>query len=103
MKVCNQCIDRSEPVPGNDIGIGLPRLCYKFPLLIYDGLKRTNNRGSYGDDAPSLLARQIEHFGAVIRGEVKPLVSARDGCENLRITNAIVVSSHTGLTIHTGR
>ncbi len=47
------------------------------------------------------LARQIEHFGAVIRGEVKPIVSARDGCENLRITQAIVESSRTGLTINT--
>lgn len=47
------------------------------------------------------LARQIEHFGAVIRGEVKPIVSARDGCENLRITHAIVESSRTGLTINT--
>lgn len=47
------------------------------------------------------LARQIEHFGAVIRGEVKPLVSARDGCENLRITHAIVESSRSGLTIDT--
>lgn len=47
------------------------------------------------------LVRQIEHFGAVIRGEVEPLVSARDGCENLRITSAIVESSRTGLTINT--
>jgi len=47
------------------------------------------------------LARQIEHFGAVIRGEVKPIVSARDGCENLRITNAIVESSRTGQVINT--
>ena len=46
------------------------------------------------------LALQIEHFGAVIRGEVKPIVSARDGCINLRITNAIVESSCTGLTIN---
>ena len=47
------------------------------------------------------LARQIEHFGKVVRGETKPIVSARDGCENLRITNAIVESSRTGLTINT--
>jgi predicted dehydrogenase len=47
------------------------------------------------------LARQIEHFGAVTRGEAKPIVSAGDGCENLRITNAIVESSRTGLTINT--
>ncbi len=47
------------------------------------------------------LARQMEHFGAVVRGEAKPIVSARDGCENLRITNAIVDSSRTGLVINT--
>ena len=47
------------------------------------------------------LARQMEHFGAVIRGEVAPLVSARDGCANLRITEAIVESSRTGLVINT--
>ena len=28
------------------------------------------------------LARQLEHFGAVIRGEASPLVSARDGLAN---------------------
>ena len=43
----------------------------------------------------------MEHFGAVVRGEAKPIVSARDGCENLRITNAIVESSRTGLVINT--
>lgn len=47
------------------------------------------------------LARQLEHFGAVVRGEAKPIVSARDGCENLRITNAIVESSRTGQIINT--
>jgi len=36
------------------------------------------------------IARQMEHFGAVIRGEAAPLVSARDGLANLRITEAIV-------------
>ncbi len=47
------------------------------------------------------LARQLEHFGAVVRGEAKPIVSARDGCENLRITSAIVESSRTGQVINT--
>ena len=47
------------------------------------------------------LVRQMEHFGAVVRGEAKPIVSARDGCENLRITNAIVESSRTGLVVNT--
>ena len=47
------------------------------------------------------LARQLEHFGAVVRHEAEPIVSARDGCENLRITNAIVESARTGQLVNT--
>ncbi len=47
------------------------------------------------------LACQLEHFGAVVRGEVAPIVTARDGCENLRITEAIVESGRTGRVINT--
>ena len=40
------------------------------------------------------LTHQIEHFGAVVRGEAKPLVvSARDGLQNLRITEAIATAA----------
>ncbi len=35
------------------------------------------------------LAVQIEHFAAVIRGETQPLVSVRDGVQNLRVVEAI--------------
>jgi predicted dehydrogenase len=45
------------------------------------------------------LKRQIEHFGAVVRGEVQPLVSVRDGLNNLRVTEAIVEAAHTGRTV----
>lgn len=44
---------------------------------------------------------QMEHFGQVARGEVSPLVSARDGLANLRITEAIMQSAHTGHIVHT--
>lgn len=47
------------------------------------------------------LANQMEHFGAVVRGEVEPLVSARDGLENLRITEAIAEAARTGRSVHT--
>ncbi len=46
------------------------------------------------------LERQLEHFCAVIRDEAKPLVTARDGLENLRITEAIVEAARTGLTVN---
>ena len=45
------------------------------------------------------LARQIEQFGAVIRGEAQPLVSARDGLANLRVTEAISQAVRTGCAV----
>jgi predicted dehydrogenase len=45
------------------------------------------------------LKHQMEHFGAVIRGETGPLVSAHDGLQNLRVTEAITQSAKTGKII----
>jgi len=45
------------------------------------------------------LARQLEHFGAVIRGEAEPLVTARDGLANLRVTEAIAAAAKTGRAV----
>lgn len=47
------------------------------------------------------LALQIEHFAAIIRGEAEPLVTCRDGLQNLRITDAIAEAARTGNTITT--
>jgi predicted dehydrogenase len=45
------------------------------------------------------LKLQIEHFGKVIRGEVLPLVSANDGLQNLRVTEAIFEATKTGQAV----
>jgi predicted dehydrogenase len=45
------------------------------------------------------LTRQIEHFAAVIAGEAKPLVGARDGWQNLRVTDAILQAAKSGIAI----
>ncbi len=45
------------------------------------------------------VALQMAHFGAVVRGEAAPLVSAQDGLENLRITEAISLAARTGQTV----
>ena len=45
------------------------------------------------------IRRQMEHFGAVVRGEVEPLVTARDGLTNLRVTEAIVQAAASGRTV----
>jgi len=47
------------------------------------------------------LARQIEHFAAVVRGEAEPLVTCRDGLQNLRVTDAIAEAARSGRTIET--
>jgi predicted dehydrogenase len=39
---------------------------------------------------------QIEHFGQVIRQVAAPLVTARDGLQNVRVANAIAQSAATG-------
>jgi predicted dehydrogenase len=45
------------------------------------------------------LARQIEHFVAVIRGEAEPLVTGGDGLQNLRVTEAIVEAAKSGRAV----
>src|SRR5437667_1474402 len=47
------------------------------------------------------LAAQIEHFAAVIRGDAEPLVTARDGLQNLRVTDAIAEAARTGRVVNT--
>ena len=47
------------------------------------------------------LARQIDHFAAVIRGEAAPLVTCRDGLQNLRVTDAIAQAARSGCAVET--
>jgi predicted dehydrogenase len=47
------------------------------------------------------LAHQMEHFRRVARGEAEPIVSARDGLQNLRITEAIVLAATSGRIVET--
>jgi predicted dehydrogenase len=47
------------------------------------------------------LAHQMAHFARVVRGEAEPIVSARDGLQNLRITEAIALAASTGKLVET--
>lgn len=47
------------------------------------------------------LERQIAHFADVIRGKAKPLVSVRDGLQNLRVVDAIVQAAKSGRVVAT--
>ncbi len=45
------------------------------------------------------LARQLAHFCAVVRGEAAPLVTVREGLQNLRVVDAIGTAMRTGRTV----
>jgi len=45
------------------------------------------------------IKHQLEHFGAVVRGEAEPLVNARDGLANLRVTEAIAQAAKFNRTV----
>ena len=47
------------------------------------------------------VARQMAHFAAVIRGAAPPLVSVRDGVQNLRVVEAIAEAAKSGRTVAT--
>ena len=42
------------------------------------------------------LVAQMAHFGAVVRGEATPLVTLRDGLQNVKIVEAILQSAESG-------
>jgi predicted dehydrogenase len=52
-------------------------------------------------DRADPLARQLEHFCAVIRGEEEPLVTVSDALQNLRVTEAIAEAARTGQVVAT--
>lgn len=54
-------------------------------------------------DRADPLDRQLAHFCAVIRGDAAPLVSARDGLQNLRVTEAIAEAARTGTVVQIER
>jgi predicted dehydrogenase len=45
------------------------------------------------------LERQLENFCAVIRGEADPVVTARDGLQNLRVIDAIKQAARIGTIV----
>lgn len=56
-----------------------------------------------GIDRADPLTRQLDHFCAVIRGEVEPLVTARDGLQNVRVVEAIAAAARSGGTVELER
>jgi predicted dehydrogenase len=49
------------------------------------------------------LALQMAHFVDVVRGSAQPLVTARDGLDNLRVTAAIAEAARSGTVVELSR
>ncbi|MFD0917189.1 Gfo/Idh/MocA family protein [Pseudahrensia aquimaris] len=51
-------------------------------------------------DGEIALAAQLDHFCDIISGSVAPLVSADEGLQNIRVTEAILEAAQSGNTVH---
>ncbi|WP_051378272.1 Gfo/Idh/MocA family protein [Derxia gummosa] len=84
-------------IAGTDGSLAVPTL----RLHLYDGREQRSwcnpfRREIMGVERADPLARQLAHFVAVLRGEAAPLVTARDGLQNLRVTEAVVAAARSG-------
>jgi len=81
--------------------------CLSIPTMRIKTYPRPEDRswwkpfevGTVGMVREDPIRHQMEHFGAVVRGEAAPLVSAADGLANLRVTEAIVEAATLGRTV----
>ncbi|MDV7212064.1 Gfo/Idh/MocA family protein [Azotobacter beijerinckii] len=90
-------------IAGTDGSLSIPTMRLKtYPRPEDRSWWKPFETGVVGMVRQDPLMHQIEHFGAVIRGEARPLVSARDGLLNLEITEAIVEAAKTGSVIQLG-
>lgn len=84
--------------------------CLSIPTMRIKTYPRPEDRswwkpfevGTVGMVRDDPIRHQMAHFGAVVRGEAAPLVSAEDGLANLRVTQAIVEAASTGRTVELG-
>lgn len=80
---------------GSEGGLTLPDLV----LWTHEGEKRWNkeiNSASAAVEREDVYKAQLEHFGAVIKGTAKPVVSGLDATKNLATIIAILQAAKTG-------
>ena len=88
-------------IVGTDGSLAVPTMRLKTYAKKEDRSWWKPFRTSIGEvDRVDPLERQLEHFCAIIRGEAEPLVTARDGLQDLRVTDAIAEAARTGKIIN---
>ena len=73
----------------------------RYPSAANRSWHKALERSTVALAAADPLQRQIAHFADVIRGTAQPLVSARDGLQNLRVVDAIVEAAKAGRVVRT--
>lgn len=87
-------------IAGTDGSLSIPTMRLKtYPRAEDRSWWKPFEVGVVGMIREDPIMHQMEHFGAVVRGEVQPLVSARDGLVNLEITEAIGKAAKTGRVV----
>ena len=89
-------------IAGTDGSLGVPTMRLKTYARREDrSWWKPFQASVVGVELASPLERQLDHFCAVIRGEAQPLVTARDGLQNLRVTEAVAEAARTGQVVST--
>jgi predicted dehydrogenase len=91
-------------VAGTDGSLAIPTMRLRF---YGDRAKRSwrepFEEETIGIERADPLTRQLANFCAVIRGTAEPVVSARDGLQNVRVLDAIRQAAAGGQTCTVGR
>lgn len=90
-------------VAGANGSLGVPTMRLKFYANAdqRSSYKPLQSRYAFAHADP--LAPQIEHFVAMIRGTAEPLVTVRDGLQNLLVTEAIAEATTSGNVVSVDR
>ncbi len=84
-------------VVGTDGSLAVPTMRLKtYPRKNDRSWWKPFDTGVVPIDRADPLERQLDHFCAVLRGEVAPRVTVRDGLQNLRVTEAIAEAARNG-------
>ncbi|MFT3718827.1 Gfo/Idh/MocA family protein [Pseudorhodoferax sp.] len=87
-------------VAGTDGSLSVPTMRLKtYPRPDARSWWKPFEAGTVGMVREDPIQRQMAHFAAVVRGEAEPLVSVRDGLQNLMVTEAIAHAAATGQTV----
>ncbi len=87
-------------VTGTDGSLSVPTMRLKtYPAADARSWWKPFEVGTVGLVREDPILRQMVHFGAVVRGEAEPLVSAHDGLRNLAITEAIATAARSGRAV----